>query len=235
MPELSDTEVEFVYHIADIHIRLYARHIEYRSVFERLYQYLESEKTKVKNKSIIVICGDIFHSKNELSPNCISLCSELFKKLCSIMPVIVIMGNHDINSGNKNHLDALTPIINNLDLDNLYYLSQSGVYNYGNISFIVTSILNGNKLVNYKTAKSIGKLCDITIALYHGLVSGCVNDVGTRLNSELSVDDFKNFDYAFLGDNHKHQFLNDTVAYSGSLIGQNYSEHCTNHGLIKWN
>src|SRR5271170_6193840 len=119
MLKLTDVNVEFVYHIADIHIRLYARHTEYKSVFERLYKYLKSEKKNIGNKGIIVLCGDIFHSKNELSPNCIALCSNFLRSLCDIFPVIMIMGNHDINSGNNNHLDALTPIVDNLDLERL--------------------------------------------------------------------------------------------------------------------
>jgi len=40
-----------------------------------------------------------------------------------------------------------------------------------------------------------------------------------------------------LGDNHKYQYLNKqkTIAYSSSLIQQNFGEDLTYHGIIKWN
>ena len=39
-----------------------------------------------------------------------------------------------------------------------------------------------------------------------------------------------------LGDIHKQQYLNKqkTIAYAGSLVCQNWGEHPTNHGYIKW-
>ena len=53
-------------------------------------------------------------------------------------------------------------------------------------------------------------------------------------NGLLSVKDFKEFDYVLLGDVHERQFLTDTIAYSGSLIQQNFGETIDKHGLIKW-
>jgi DNA repair exonuclease SbcCD ATPase subunit len=232
-------QIKWIFHLADIHIRLYARHQEYKEVFQRLYNYLNKQCTDddtIKNNGLIVICGDLLHSKSELSPNCINIVSDFLKTLSNILPTIVIMGNHDINLGNKNHLDALSPIINNLNIPTLHYLTKSGVYHYGNISFVVTSILNGNKFINIDTVNAY-KLREIKIALYHGVVSGSSTDVGSRLNSEICLNDFKGFTFALLGDIHKVQYVggNTSVCYPGSLICQNYGEDPIMHGLMKWN
>jgi DNA repair exonuclease SbcCD nuclease subunit len=55
-------------------------------------------------------------------------------------------------------------------------------------------------------------------------------------NDAVTVKNFKGFDYGLLGDIHKQQYLNDakTIAYSSSLIQQNYGESIDRHGLIVW-
>lgn len=231
----SGTKIKYIYHLADIHIRRYERHKEYRKVFKKLMRYLKSEqKNSKKEDKIAVICGDILHSKTELSPNCVDLVSNFLKDIAEIMPVIIIMGNHDLNIGNKSHLDALYPIINNINHKNIYYLRETGVYNFENITFGVTSVYNDNKILK---AKKIIDTKKHKICLYHGIVNGSQNDVGTKLHGEACLEDFKGYDLVLLGDIHKFQYLNDnkTIAYPGSLICQNYSESSKHHGLIKWN
>ena len=50
-------------HLADTHIRNLKYHKEYRVVFERLYEKLKQEKP-----DYIIHCGDIAHTKTQISP-----------------------------------------------------------------------------------------------------------------------------------------------------------------------
>ena len=88
---------EKILHIADIHIRNYKRHTEYRQVFEQLY---EAAKDLPQN-SIIYIAGDLVHNKIDMSPELIQLTSEFLTKLADIRPTIFIRGNHDMNLKNS--------------------------------------------------------------------------------------------------------------------------------------
>ena len=110
-----------IYHIADIHIRLRERHEEYKQVFEELYKYLEKEKSK---NGLIVVCGDVVHSKTELSPECISITRKFFKELSEIMPTIVILGNHDLNERNEKRMDSLTGIMEETNITNFHLLKN---------------------------------------------------------------------------------------------------------------
>ena len=103
--------VSKIVHFSDVHVRILARHQEYREVFEKLYKSINEVKN---NSTIIVICGDIMHSKLDMSPELIMLSSEFFTKLSEICPLVIIPGNHDLQLNNKNRLDALSPIISNL-------------------------------------------------------------------------------------------------------------------------
>ena len=92
-------------HIADTHIRNLKYHKEYREVFRQLYEKLVEE-----NVDYIVHCGDIAHTKTQISPEFVEMCSDFFKSLADIAPTYIILGNHDGNLRNSSRQDALTPI-----------------------------------------------------------------------------------------------------------------------------
>ena len=236
------TEIRYVYHISDIHIRNLDRHDEYELVFNRTFQKIISECKNKENKSIIIITGDIMHTKTILSPDANDMAYHFFRNLSQILPVIVIAGNHDCLTSNIDRLDALTPIINNgIGLDKVFYLKRTGFYQYHNIIFGLTDVYADSPLLSeyitsnmYKKVKQKNKY---NIALYHGPVSGSKTDLGYEIKSEIfRGKDFRKYDYGFLGDIHKHQYLNDakTIAYSGSLIQQSHGESLDKHGILKW-
>lgn len=234
------TEIRYVYHISDIHIRNTSRHDEYKDVFRRVYKKLEAQIGQNKKISIIVLTGDILHSKTEMSPEVIDVTQDFLTTLTEIAPVILIQGNHDCNISNRDRMDALTPIVKNIK-ENLYYLDKSGIYQYYNIIFGVTDIFDKNFVDASKIGKDVWKAIKqknkYKIALYHGAVHGAKTDVGFRMNNEeLLADDFDGYDYAMLGDIHKFQYVNhkENIAYAGSLIQQSYGESLENHGILKW-
>ncbi len=216
-----------IFHVADVHIRTTKRHDEYKVVFERLFEYIRQNKN---DDSIIVLAGDIVHSKTNMSPEMVELTSILLKRCADLLPTILIAGNHDFLVGNSDRLDALTPIVNAIGHPNLHYWKYSGVYHFDNLNFSVLSIADdrGKWILSDRVPSP-------SIALYHGPVWGVQNDHGFDIGqSGISLDVFNGFDYVLLGDIHTHSYLRDNVAYPGSLIGQSYGEHPTNHGIIVW-
>ncbi|AYV78804.1 MAG: putative DNA repair protein [Edafosvirus sp.] len=229
----TDQTIEKIYHMADIHIRIETdRHVEYKEVFDNLYD----EIRKDSDNAIIVICGDILHSRIILRPECVSLTKDFFTNLASITDLFLIPGNHDCNMSNSQAMDSLHSIIQNLNTKNkIYLLKENGNYEYENIIFGVTS------LFSEKVTKPLDKIKNkIQIALYHGQVYGSsyFNDIKpNKEDVDFIMSDFKNYDLVLLGDIHKRQFIdkNKTIAYSSSLIQQNYGETIAGHGIIKWN
>lgn len=233
--------INYIYHISDIHIRLRQRHDEYEQVFDKLYKHLK--KLNKNNDGLIVVTGDILHSKTHLSPECVDVTYKFFYNLSSIMPTIIIAGNHDANLSNLTRLDALSPIIDPIQntSNKIYYLRYSGIYEYNNISFGVTSVFGLEKNES-KYIRTIIKASDIQnnnkikIALCHETLNNSKTDDGFNLKNSISINDFLGYDLGLFGDIHKRQFLNKekTMAYSGSLIQQDKSESIKKHGFIKW-
>lgn len=227
----KNTKIKTVYHISDIHIsRYYERHNEYNIVFSRLYEEI---KRDTKN-ALIVITGDILHEKNNLSPSQLMLAKDFFYNLSMILPVICIIGNHDI-SIHQNSIDAVSPILDKLYTKNkIYLLLDNKNYQYNNIIFGVTSMFTDT------VTPCVDDTDKIKIGLYHGMIIGAKNNNGFGLASEgcFKVSDFKNYyDYVMLGDVHKHMYLDTdkTVAYAGSLLQTRFGESLIEHGVLKWN
>ncbi len=225
-----------IYHISDIHIRLFKRHKEYEQVFKRLFQYINETKTE---NSIIFLGGDIVHNKTDMTPELIDVTSRFFKGCADLLPTILIAGNHDANISNLHRLDALTPIVSSLNHPNLHYWRESGVYKFGGLTFSVFGLLDGqDKWVPAKDIKAKYK-----IALHHGPIIGSRTESQTiETGNRLNI--FDGFDVAMLGDIHSPQILQKyreedgqkypEVIYPGSLISQNYGESVDNHGIYVW-
>ncbi len=232
---IIDTNIIFhkLYHISDIHIRRYDRHVEYDIVFNNLYSYLKEQELA---SGLIVITGDILHAKDNLTPDCVIKCYRFLKSLSEIMPVVLIAGNHDMVESNKHIKDSLDSILTERSIDNLYYFKNSGIYKYGNIIFGVSSLLD-NKFIK---AEDINYPDNIKVALYHGPVGQCATAVGVVLHGDKQLDDFIGYDYVLLGDIHKFQYLNNKkilnnrIAYASSLISQNFAETDIYHGCLVW-
>jgi len=222
-----------IYHISDIHIRNTLYHQdEYIYVFNELYKYIIETKTE---NSLIVICGDILHNEqlNNISE---ILCIDFFDNLNKLLPTLIIAGNHDFYVNTESNYDSLQTILykRRSELNNIHYLRESGIYEFGNIYFAVSSLIN-NKENIFIDSKNIPNNDNIKIALYHGQISNSKTHNGFLVDG-INIKKFKNYDYVLLGDIHKFQYLNDnnTVAYASSLISQNFSEIDNYHGVLVW-
>lgn len=214
-----------LFHCADIQLRPLTRHKEFKSVFKKFYNSL-LENNADKN-SIIVICGDIVQEKDKLKPETIMILRRFFKKLVDISGcVVVICGNHDTIEYNKERLDNLTPILD--DIDGIYYLKYSGEYVINKVKFVVNSIIDNKFIYNVKKSKYP------IVGLYHGMINNCKLDNGIVIKNKVGIKDFKEYNYVLLGDIHKHQYLAPNIAYSGSLVQQNFGEPYDGHGYIIW-
>lgn len=233
-------------HIADLHIRFGSRHEEYKKVFNRLIKDLKDVKP-----DRIVIAGDVFHLKINMSPSSIDIAGSLIRALSKIAPTDIILGNHDFNEQDKTQGDAITPLIDLIENgrvlekpgiiekpskgNSVYFYKTSGFYEVEpGLVYGIYSMLDGE--IIRLTEKEEGKKY---VAIYHGAVYGCQNDNGYVMKGDelMKITAFSNFDVVILGDIHEFQTFErengDTAAYCGSLIQQNYGESIEK-GYIVW-
>lgn len=219
-------------HIADVHVRPNQYMDEMQFTFDRLFESL-----KEKEIDLVVICGDFFHSKLTVSSEYFDISFKFFEKLSALYKTIIIPGNHDSALSNQGRLDAISPIIeavNSVDRKfKIEFIKTSTKFSYDFIDFHHFSIYDEKN--KWPAKESVDK-SKINIALYHGAINKCIVDNGwiSRGNKD-DITIFDGFDFAFLGDIHKFQFLNDekTVAYPGSLRQNNFGEDI-DKGYLFW-
>ncbi len=214
-------------HLADTHIKNLKFHYEYKKVFEQLYEILRKE-----NVDYIVHCGDIAHTKTQISPEFVELCSDFFSNLAKIAPTYIILGNHDGNLKNSTRQDALSPIVKALDLPDLHLLKNAGeTVLEPDLALNVLSVFDEDNWVAPSDNSRIN------VALYHGSVSGVKTDTGWVMDhGDHDIGVFAGHDFALLGDIHKtNQILDEDgrVRYCGSTVQQNHGE-TNDKGFLIW-
>ena len=214
-------------HISDTHILTLKRHDEFRQVFDKIYTKCIDEKV-----DYIVHTGDLFHSKLQLTPECVSLAVEFLKKLSDIAPLYMIPGNHDCNLRNGKRLNSISPIIEAIGSNRIHFLKDSGIYETEHCVFNAMSMLD---VEGWQSAPVSNKP---VIALYHGSIKGVVTDTGYVIeHGENDVDIFEGHDYAMLGDIHlANQKVDDEgrCVYAGSTVQNNFGE-ADDKGFLIWN
>ena len=233
-------QTQVIYHLADIHISSdEERYDEYEKVFNKLYKVLDEEK----KEKIVVICGDLFHEKTGMQSYCIKFCSKFLAKLSKYCEIILIDGNHDLNMNNKDNeikkistIEGVLELLNGMELNNkFHYLNENKLVKIKGVNYGLTTMFS-NEITKIENKK----MDEIYVGLYHGSIKGSMTDKGYNIkeseNGKITIKEMEKYDIFLLGDIHRHQFLNKkkTIAYSSSLVQQNYGENVKGHGLIKW-
>lgn len=239
--------------IADLHVRFGSRFEEFKIVFDRTIEDLKKEKPRR-----IIIAGDLFHTKINLSPKSISLIGDFLTKLSDIANVDLIVGNHDTSLTSLEQGDGITPLIELLPngfiitkhkpelpipengKNGIYFYKESGFYNIDDeIVYGVYSMLDGEILSLTKREK--GKKY---IALYHGALKNAIGDNGYEMTGDAlqTISMFNNFHIVVAGDIHQWQILQEydeknqkpCISYSGSILQNNFGEEI-NKSYNLWN
>lgn len=227
---------------SDIHIRNYMRQDEYLDQLNKfIEQCYDIASQYNKDEVRIVICGDLLHQKNNISPELITIASGFIRQLEEIAKVIIIAGNHDLVENNLTRKDAISSIFDTAQFNNAYLLDDSLGYKSGivlddNVAWCVYSIYdNYNKpdIKNFKRENNDVKI----IGLYHGMIVGASLNNGNIIDNGVDGDLFEDCDCVIAGHIHKQQELRRggvPIVYCGSLIQQTFGETITQHGFVVW-
>lgn len=225
---------------ADLHIRNLRRMEEYQEQFGKFINDCKKIKKKTDGNIAIVIAGDVFHNKIDISAEGYALAAWLFRQLDEIAPTFVIAGNHDM-SRNLERLDPLSMLFSVSSFKNVLYLDkelgyQSGCYTFENITFALYSSFDNFAKPNIEEEKI--KYPDNTVVgLFHGDIKGGKTDTGYICENGIETSMFDGCDFVITGHIHKRQEMTYNgipVVYCGSLIQQNHGENISGHGYIVW-
>ena len=215
--------IKTIVHYSDLHLKLYKYHERDKLVLLTALKEWQSIKP-----DRIVFTGDLVHSKNQMTPELIRLLSWWMTETAKICPTVYLIGNHDFLENNQDRLDAITPIVENLNNENITYYKHKGCYEDENILWCVYSLTDENERPDIPETEKT------KVGLFHGTIIGLTTDIGFEFEEGYDVERFNGCDVVLAGDIHKRQIFdipNNNKAYMvGSTICQNYGESVKNHG-----
>ena len=237
-------------HLSDVHIKFAARHDEYREVFKKLFEDLKKKKPsrivvtgdvnhiKVNmSPASMTMCSEFLVGLAKIAPTDIILGNhdlnlQQKEQGDTITPIINNANRfYELHASFNKKEDKRAFIIskenkNEIDFSKkgIYFFPDSGFYDISNELVYGVYSCKDNKILTLEK-KEPGKKY---VALYHGQLKGARGDNGYELMGDdlLNISTFNNFDVVMMGDIHEHQVFrdDDSMAYAGSLVQQDYGE-----------
>lgn len=263
IPLPSSGQIKRIYHISDLHIRSVdaaKRYEEYNNVFGRFISFLKERATV---DTVVVITGDIFHTKNKLCPSSVDLFLSFIKRIAELMPLYMIIGNHDLRMDKPDEPDMLKPLLQFAN-DNILYMDKCGYYCSPGCDVGFSTIPINEMLDKGNTSGLMDNLSDTKFPSSDGFPEYIKHKVAlchVSVGWEVPIEWFgTGYDYLMLGDIHIQNINNGRMVemdvdvtehiyhiaryhkksgdmmwgYSGSMIQQNFGESVRGHGFIEW-
>lgn len=232
---------------ADIHIPALKGIDELKVILTNFVKKCEQIVEEEGPESVrIVVAGDIFHSKINISNESILAAHWFFSQLDKICKTIVIIGNHDFLMNNMDRVDSLSPLFDIGGYKQVVFLDKelgckSDIYDDDNVSWCLYSSFSGfnrpdidaHKVLNQETDKKD----NFYVGLIHGEVNGAITVTNYVSETGIAQDVFDGCDFVIAGHIHKRQELkkNDVkIVYCSSINQKDYGESITGHGFVLW-
>jgi len=225
-------KIQKIVHVADLHIRLFKRHEEYKEQFQKFF-----DECRKQQPERIVICGDVCHSKNTVTPELISMVASFFNECTKIAKTVVILGNHDFLVNNLDRMDTLTPIFESMQNPDVMFLKHTGCYEDENIVWCVYGHMEGSQRPDIEKAKTEFGDDKTYVGLYHDPLIGLKTAIGFEFEDGKDVTIFEGCDMVMCGDVHLYDVMYNRetpIVMPGSMIMQDFGEKVKGHGYVLW-
>lgn len=230
--------------IADIHIPNISKGLgELKEVIQTFYKQAGDIVKEAGGPEYvrIVVCGDIFDAKLDISNEGLLTGHEFLQGLDKICPTIVIAGNHDLNLQNLSKIDSITPIFEMSTFKQTRYLDmelgyKSGFVRDDNIVWCLYSTFSSFEKPEFMPDKETNPDKNVKyIGLIHGEINGATTPNNMVSEHALNVSLFDGTDFVFAGHIHKKQVIPGngmSIVYCSSLKQKNYGESVSGHGFV---
>lgn len=236
--------IKCIIHTADLHIKNKSsdskKDARIQEEKETMINFINQCKEIVSNykreECRIVICGDLTHSKSNVSNELFSFTADFLRELEQLCNVIIICGNHDI-AYNSERQDTLSAIVQTARFNNVTYLDsiagyESMVISDDNVNWCLYSIFD-----DFRRPDIVVEEGKTNFGLFHGDLVGAKLYNGSVMSMGCDCDIFESCDFVLASHIHQRQVLKHKgvdIVFPSSLVQQNYGESITQHGFCLW-
>lgn len=174
----------------------------YKFHVEFLIPYL---KKNAKPGDILFISGDIFDSRQSIGLNTLNMALEVYSEIAKILPIEIILGNHDIFMKDSNKINSVKPL--GL-LPNITVYEEPVMKNWGGKKVL---LMPWRK--NHDVEREFLLTQQADYLLCHTDFIGAKNNAYVTIEKGNSVEVVKNFRKVFSGHIHWRQKINNVTFF----------------------
>jgi calcineurin-like phosphoesterase family protein len=217
-----------VYMLTDTHFGIYLNNLDkWQNMMESTFYnfVIPYLKENVKPGDILIHLGDLFDNRNSIPIITMNKVENILKELASILPVHIMVGNHDLFNKGSNEVNSIR----------LYgYIDNITIYERTK-----TLEIGGKKVVLMPwVEKRIDMINEIAInpgdyLLCHSDLNGCkmhLNSVAHRNADKIDVEDFGKYQRVFSGHIHIRQ-VQKNFTFIGSLYQMDRNDYNDQKGM----
>lgn len=203
-----------IWHISDLHIKNGA----HDNILFAIDQLILQIKKETVTSQLLVIAGDIFDKKTEVSVRDQDCFNQIIDKL-KFIKILMIPGHHDFATGNN--LNLLKTNLHHYQESNIFLFSESGVYKipeYSNISFYVKSPFKTGASDSIRPIKCEN---NFNICILHDIPGDIkIDEHSNTLQNNITVQYLDQFDIVLCGGLHRKHVMGskNQIAYCGALV-----------------
>jgi DNA repair exonuclease SbcCD nuclease subunit len=204
---------------SDVHIGVHQNNVFWHNVTQKFISWLVPELKKREIEDII-ICGDLFHYRDEISVNTIHVATNLMS-LLNDFNIIILVGNHDSYYKDRADVNSLSPF--------------SGWPNIKVISQVESSENFGKTLTFVPWGTDINHIPESDIIFGHFEIetfkmnSHKICDHGTKASDLLKRSNLIVSGHFHLRD--EREYNNGTILYLGSPYQMDFGDYETTKGI----
>jgi len=198
--EIKDKEVGRIWILGDIHFGVRANSLEWLDIQKDFFEnyFIPTLEKHVKPGDVLVQVGDTFDNRQSINIKVLNYAVNLFERLGKILPVHVIVGNHDIWAKKSNEITSIDSL---KWIPNVQIYIDCQTYKWHNKKILLMPWRRDSD-------HEIETLADYTgtnIVFCHSEIAGAKlnhkvkNEHGTHANA------YKNFDRVYSGHIHYRQ------------------------------
>ena len=204
-----------VFMITDTHFGIYLNNLDKwqnmmeSTFYEFVIPFLEKN---AKEGDILIHLGDLFDNRTSIPIITLNKVEKILKKLSEILPIHMIVGNHDLFNKGTNEVNSVR-LFSYLS-ENIHVYESTHVLNFNDKKLILMPWVE-KRIDMIKEIKS--HTGDYLFC--HSDLNGCrmhLNSVAHRNPDKIDVDEFKSFRKVFSGHVHIRQ-INENFEFIGSL------------------
>jgi DNA repair exonuclease SbcCD nuclease subunit len=198
-------EANRIWLISDTHLGVRSNSREWMDNIESWFRnhFIPILKDHYRAGDVIVHCGDVFDSRQAINLYVMNKGISIFEDLAEIMPVYMLIGNHDIFMKSSNDINSLKVFKNN---PNITVFEQPEKIQIGNRTALIMPWRDGHE-EEAKVLNDPANFADLVFC--HTDIRGFTFNKMQKIDEGNDVDTFKNFQKVYSGHIHwAQQFKN---------------------------